>query len=152
MVLNRSRNIYNIIEAPSNEVQINEVQANDVDTNPPNVIVNPPVPVFNSFLHFLMFVAPYLNGDYTDCTYSTDCPNCINRNDGTHCLTMEGEYLNSGWYPIPNHALEEALENAYDEYYIAETYWNDLTYDLRKKATRNREKKITKRQKCCQAH
>jgi len=136
-----------MIEALSNEVQINEVQANDVDTNPPNVIVNPPVPVFNRFLHFLMFEAPYLDGDYADCTYSTDCPNCIIRNDGFHCLTLEDEYLNSGRYPIPNHALEEALENAYDEFYISYTYWNDLTYDLRKKATRNREKKITKRQK-----
>ena len=50
-------------------------------------------------------------------------------------------------YPPFNYALEEALEEAYDEYISAAGFWNNPSYDLRKQETRDREKKNTKRQK-----
>jgi hypothetical protein len=136
-------NIYTIVGGQANEIQANEIQANEVeDTNPPNVIENPPVPQFNLFLHFLEFEAPYLNSNGTYCTYSTDCPNCIDSTDGTHCLTMSDEYGN-----FDDDPLEKALEGAYDDYISAAGYWNDPFYDVRKQATRDFEKKQTKRQK-----
>jgi len=132
MVFNRLPTIYTIVE-----------EANEEDTNQPNVIENPPVPQFNLFLHFLEFEAPYLNSNSTYCTYSTDCPNCTNSTDGSRCITMTDEYGNFYDDPLPN----DALEGAYDYYISAAGYWNDPFYDLRKQATRDYEKKQTKRQK-----
>jgi len=136
MVFNRSPDIYTIAE--------------EEDTNPPNVIENPPVPQFNEFLPFLNFVSPpYLNSNGTYCTYSTDCPNCTNSTDGSRCITMTDEYGNFDDDPLPNDALKKALEEACDDYSSAVGYWNDPdpNYDLRKQATRDYEKKQTKRQK-----
>jgi hypothetical protein len=57
---------------------------------------------------------------------------------------MPDEY--DDYLPI-NYALEDALEEVYDNYISAAGYWNDPFYDVRKQATRNYEKKQTKRQK-----
>ena len=118
MVLDRSPNIHTIV---------NE-KANEDDTNPQIAIINPLPPIIPISLFLILnFGNPYQNN--TGFTMPDD-------NDDTYY----SEYYD---YPPFNYALEEA----YDKYISYAGHWNDPFYDVRKQATRDREKKQTKRQK-----